>query len=253
MEILRSVGPKYGYFPKASKSHLIVKQQHFANAIDIFSDTEVQLTTEGQRHLGAVIGSAECKKQYVDSLIDDWNQQLKILPKIAEIEPQAAYSAFIGGFKGKLTYFMRTIPEIDQFLKPIENTIRNKFIPALTGGHICYDNERQLLSLPARYGGLGIPIFFQCAQYEYNNSRKLTSSLSQLIIDQNTTYTVYEQQSKKIKSTIKQKREDRCKNLLQELRNNMPEKQNKLNDVSQELKRLGAKKHANNMSMWCEI
>ena len=51
-EMLRSVGPKYGYFRKASKSHLIVKQQHFANAIDIFSDTEVQLTTEGQRHLG---------------------------------------------------------------------------------------------------------------------------------------------------------------------------------------------------------
>ena len=95
--MLRSVGPKYGYFPKASKSHLIVKQQHFANAIDIFSDTEVQLTTEGQRHFGAVIGSAEYKKRYVDSLIDDWNQQLKILSKIAEIEPQAAYSAFIGG------------------------------------------------------------------------------------------------------------------------------------------------------------
>ena len=159
---------------------------------------------------------------------------LKILSKIAQIEPQAAYSAFIGGFKGKLTYFMRTIPEIDQFLKPIENTIRNEFIPALTGGDICSDNDRQLLSLPARYGGLGIPIFFPCAQYEYNNSRKLTSSLSQLIIDQNTTYTVDERQSKKIKSTIKQEREDRCKNFLQELRNNMTEKQKRLNDVSQE-------------------
>ena len=82
-------------------------------------------------------------------------QQLKILAKIAETEPQAAYSAFVGGFKGKLTYLMRTIPELDEFLKPIEDTIRNELIPALTGCHICSDNERKLLSLPSRYDGLG--------------------------------------------------------------------------------------------------
>ena len=40
-----------------SKSHLIVKQQHLTNAKELFADTEVQITTEGQRHLGAIIGS----------------------------------------------------------------------------------------------------------------------------------------------------------------------------------------------------
>ena len=126
----------------------------------------------------------------MDSLIDDWNQQLKLLSNFFEIEPRAVYSAFVGGFKEKLRYFMRKIPKIDGFLKPLENTIRNEFIPELT--YVCSDNERQLLSLPTSYGCLGIPIFFKCAQYEYNNSRKLTSSL--LIKDQNKTNTVDEHQ-----------------------------------------------------------
>ena len=93
--------------------------------------------------------------------------------KIAETEPQAAYSAFVGGFKGKLTYFMRTIPELDEFLKPIEDTIRNELIPE---GHICSDNERKSLSLPSRYGGLGIPIFSLYAQLSIRQFKKSDSS-----------------------------------------------------------------------------
>ena len=91
-------------------------------------------------------------------LVNDWNNQLVLLPSLAESQPQAAYSAFANGFKSKLNYFMRTILAISQFLCPLEETVRNIFIPAITGGHICRDNERRLLSLPTRYGGLAIPI-----------------------------------------------------------------------------------------------
>ena len=98
---------------------------------------------------------------------------------------------------------MRTIIELDEFLKPIEGTIRNKLIPALTRGHICSDNERKLLSLPSRYGGLGIPIFFLCAQQEYVNSRKVTAALLKFIVDQSSTCIVNEPELKKIKAPIK--------------------------------------------------
>ena len=53
-----------------------MKQQHLTNAKELFADTEVQITTEGQRHLGAIIGSAEYKKTYVTAIVDDWKQQL---------------------------------------------------------------------------------------------------------------------------------------------------------------------------------
>ena len=54
---------------------------------------------------------------------------------------------------------MRTIPGISNLLLPIENTIRNRFIPAITGGRIFSEKEWKLLYLQTRYGGLAIPIF----------------------------------------------------------------------------------------------
>ena len=53
---------------------------------------------------------------------------------------------------------MKTVSGINQFLDPLEETVRNKFIPAITGGQICNNNERQFSSLRTRYGGLAIPI-----------------------------------------------------------------------------------------------
>ena len=42
---------------------------------------------------------------------------------------------------------------------PMEEVIRFKFIPSIAGGHICSSDKPVLLSLPARLGGLGIPLF----------------------------------------------------------------------------------------------
>ena len=111
--------------------------------------------------MGAIVGSEIYKREYADDLVKDWNSQLRILSTIAESQPQAAYSAFVSGFRNKLSYFMRTIPDISNLLIPIEDTIRNRFIPGITGGPICNKEERGLLSLPTRYGGLAIPIFHE--------------------------------------------------------------------------------------------
>ena len=76
---------------------------------------------------------------------------------------------------------MRTIPEISHHLVSLEETLRSRFIPLITGGHICNDTERKLLSLPTRFGGLAIPIFYEQAAVEYGNSRKLTAQMVPLI------------------------------------------------------------------------
>ena len=52
-------------------------------------------------------------------MVNNWNDQLISLSKIAEMEPQATYAAFIGGFKSKFTYFLRTIPGIHEYFQPI--------------------------------------------------------------------------------------------------------------------------------------
>ena len=49
-ELLQQVGPFYGYFPKPSKSYLMVKEQYLEKAIDTFRGSEVKITTEGEKH-----------------------------------------------------------------------------------------------------------------------------------------------------------------------------------------------------------
>ena len=73
--------------------------------------------------MGVVVGSDSYKLEYVDELLKDWNSQLRILSTVAESQSQAAYSAFLSGFKNKLCHFMRTIPDISNLLLPIEDTI----------------------------------------------------------------------------------------------------------------------------------
>ena len=60
-ELLQQVGPLYGYFPKPSKSYLVVKEQYLENAIETFRRSEVKTTTEGKKHLGAAVGIEDFK------------------------------------------------------------------------------------------------------------------------------------------------------------------------------------------------
>ena len=74
--------------------------------------------------------------------IKDWNSQLCMLSTVAEIQLQAPYSAFANSVKNKLSNFMITIPDMNNLLLPIENIIRNRFIPAMTSGCMCNEKEQ---------------------------------------------------------------------------------------------------------------
>ena len=91
----------------------------------MFDNSNVNITVKGKRHFEAIIGSDGYKREYVDKLAKDWNSQLWMLSTVVENHRRVAYSAFVGSFKNKLYYFIRTILDISNFLLPIEDTIRN--------------------------------------------------------------------------------------------------------------------------------
>ena len=102
-DMVVELGPYIGYYAKPSKSWLIVKPQHLEYATLIFAGTGLQVTTEGQRHLGAVIGSAQYKNEYVTNKIEGWVEELKELGKVAQVEPHVAYCAYVFGMQHKFT------------------------------------------------------------------------------------------------------------------------------------------------------
>ena len=91
---LTAVGPKCGYFPKPTKSYLIIKEEKLMEAQNLFANSRENITDEGKRHLDAVIGSTEYRDWYLKYLVKAWDNQLTILSTIPEIQPQVAYLTF---------------------------------------------------------------------------------------------------------------------------------------------------------------
>ena len=98
--------------------------------------------TEGKRHLGAVVGSEDFKKEYVTETIDGWIEELRMLEKIAKIEPHLAYCAYVFGVQHRYTYVLRTIPNITEDLKRLDEAIDTHVIKHIINNHSFTEVER---------------------------------------------------------------------------------------------------------------
>eukprot|EP00111_Clytia_hemisphaerica_P005299 TCONS_00015316-protein len=72
---------------------------------------------------------------------------------------------------------------MENYLTPIETIVRHQLIPAITGGEIVNDLERDLLSLPPKLGGLGLKNVCEIAPIEHENSRQFTKHLQNQILN----------------------------------------------------------------------
>ena len=102
-----------------------------------------------------MIGSTTFRSEYVTKKVSKWIEDVNDLSKIAKEEPQVAYSAYTKALCMRWGFLQRTIPNTKEFFAPLEETIREKFIPAIIGRRVT-DAERKICSLPVRMGGLGI-------------------------------------------------------------------------------------------------
>ena len=170
-------GKKFGYYLNQDKSVLLLKNSEDEDrATNLFKSLHIKICTEGQRHLGGVIGTTKYQERYIKDLVDDWCKMMETLTLFAKSQPHAAYSAYTHGVQHKFTFFLRTIRGMEDFVEPVDNIITNKFIPTLFGCQIS-PLERRIFSLPVRNGGLGIPVLSELAVREYSTSVLVTEAL----------------------------------------------------------------------------
>ena len=131
-DALNTLGPDFGYFPNAKKCWIISKADKEASVKEVFKDTAVNVTVQGQKHLGAVIGSRKYLQEYVSEKVTNWVSEVTKLAEFALSQPQACYGAYIFGLKHRWTYFLRTLPDIQDLLEPLENAISMVLIPSIT-------------------------------------------------------------------------------------------------------------------------
>lgn len=166
------------------------------------------------------------------NLVDEWVRQIEKLAELAMFEPHAAYTAFTSCIRHKYTFYMRTIPEISNLLEPLEHTIRHNLIPALTEDRVVTDDERKLLSLPARLGGIGLISPVETSDEEYEYSSKAMRILTDAIMAQQKELPDnLEVHSKEAKSAVRSSRRNHLSGVREDLRSRMNDEQKRSNEI----------------------
>ena len=111
---------------------------------------------------------------------------------------------------------LRTIPNIADLLRPLQDLIATQLLPSILGQDIS-KIDREIFALPTRYGGFGIPCLHEEAEFEYNTSITISDQLAKLIITQVSVLTLDEQQMRSTRSSVKSSRSTRIKNMADSL------------------------------------
>ena len=116
-------------------------------------------------------------------------------------------------------YGLRTIEGVTPLLQPLEDSIRQHFLPALTGQSGVSKLERELLALPARHGGLGL-VNPATMSEEHTLSLRLTAPLTVIITLQRDDIGDSRQEQQSIKSSL---HTERRKRQAAELKTRLPQ------------------------------
>ena len=154
-DFITILGPKYGYFLKSSKTHLVVKPGFEESARSLFEGMQVHITAGGARHLGAAIGSRKFK-EFITKKVDERIDEVKVLADIASPRPHAVYSALTHGVFGYNDIGLLSSEQSQTFQLPLEHNLQVTS-SCITGRPPSSKFDREIIALPARHGGQGIP------------------------------------------------------------------------------------------------
>ena len=232
-------GPAYGYFPKPSKTFLVVKPGRQGDAEQAFSGTGVQLTGDGpdlnhkagQRHLSAAVGSPEFVEVYLKEKVASWTRQVKELADVASTEPHAAYAAFVFGLRHRWTFLQRAMPTAGDHMEPLRDAIRNNLIPMLIR-HELNDLEMELMTLPARYGGMSFDDPVADSSYKHIDSLECTANLAGLILEGESELPQGLDLNQEAKAEIKKRHRNIYKAKADDLQSRLPEPQHRAMELA---------------------
>ena len=102
-DALSTIGPDLGYFPNDRKCWIIAKPAKEESVREASKDATINVTVQGQKLLGAAIGSRKCLEEYVSEKVTNWINDIAQLAEFALSQPQACYAAYTFGLKRRWT------------------------------------------------------------------------------------------------------------------------------------------------------
>ena len=143
-------GPSFRYFVNACKTWLLTTQDKERDADRLFAGTDVQITTDGARYLGAALGSKEYLANFAQTKVESWSAEVVKLSTYAQGQPQLAYCALTQALSAKLSYGMRTVEKLSTGVEPLEAVLRERLISSITGNAPPSGDTREHFSGPSK-------------------------------------------------------------------------------------------------------
>ena len=122
------------------------------------------------------------------SKVEKLSEKLNTLASIAETNPQAVHACFSHGFVSKWTYLTLPIENISHLLQPLEDTIREKLLPAPCEKTALNDEMWDLLALPCRLGRIGLLNPTELDNEAYAASKEVTHPIVNSILSKDGSY-----------------------------------------------------------------
>jgi hypothetical protein len=180
MALLETLGPARGYYPEPAKSIVICRASHIPAAQEQFSDFQFKYC-DGHRYVGGFIGTKAAKAEWLDQKIQNWVYGVERLARAAVRFPQTAYAGLSKSLQSEWQYLQRVLPDAGPAFAPVEQALREKFLPALmqeTAGGLT-EKLREYAALPVRKAGIGVPNPVDTAAACYATSVASTAPLTE--------------------------------------------------------------------------
>eukprot|EP00923_Selenidium_pygospionis_P038911 GHVN01067755.1.p1 GENE.GHVN01067755.1~~GHVN01067755.1.p1 ORF type:complete len:146 (+),score=15.87 GHVN01067755.1:36-473(+) len=122
-------------------------------------------------------------RRHIDQKIEEWERGVSQLSKIAEDEPQTALTLMTKSLQHRWTFCQRVNEITDDQLKGLETMVRRDLLPSILGRTFSND-ERALFALPAKLGGLSVPVPHTLSTKNHKSSQELIATLQRCIMGQ---------------------------------------------------------------------
>ena len=134
---------------------------------------------DGFRYVGGFIGTKEARAAWLSKKAEDWVHGVVTLGKIAKRFPQTAYAGLTKSLQNEWQYTQRVVEGCAEVFQPVEDAIRDSFLPHLLDEPAASCPDRVLTALPVKQAGMGIPNPVETAHANYAASKSVTRTLSE--------------------------------------------------------------------------
>ena len=184
----------------------------YEKADELFRTSGIKISPEGDRHLGAVVGTKDFRDRFVKNKVEKWIADVENLCKLFTCQRWTSSCSFNLSQRTSIKEPSIDLPSADSLR--CQSHIQTPWRSTLSAiiGRPLSDLDKQNIKLPVRFGELGIRNPRTNCDKEYENWRYVTETLTNQILNQDRSQSPDFKLIETKKNTIREATQQQCDN-----------------------------------------